>query len=194
LVFYAIIYTMVETGSSDQSGLSSQLKIEKYEKCFGELEAALGKLGASATEVQKQKALCDVLAAAFKGSWNFVGFYDLRPEVHSNKVFIGEYVSEAVFPCGEIDLGHGQCGLCAKDEKVMIAHDVSKLDNYIACDDDTKSEIVLPCFLSTSDAEEDDEDECSGDAGGTGSATKKRKLRTLLDIDSIHIGTFDETD
>ena len=60
---YAIINTMVETGSSDQS--VSHLKTEKYEKCFGELEVAIDRLGASATEVQKQKALCEVLAAAF---------------------------------------------------------------------------------------------------------------------------------
>lgn len=108
-----------------------------------------------------------MLARAFKGSWNFVGFYDLRPEVHPNKVFIGEYVSEAVFPCAEIDLGKGQCGLCARNEKVMIAYDVSKLDNYIACDDDTQSEIVLPCFI-TAPATQAAEEECSGDAGGTG--------------------------
>ncbi|TNV72081.1 hypothetical protein FGO68_gene5482 [Halteria grandinella] len=180
---------MVETGAS---GLSSQLKLEKYSHCHTDLESSLAKLGPSATEPQKQKALCDILAAAFKGSWNFVGFYDLRPEIHPGKVFIGEYVSEAVFPCGEIDLGKGQCGLCARDERVMIAQDVSKLDNYIACDDDTKSEIVLPCFQYTS--VENDDDDFSGDAGGTGGKSKVRKLRTLLDIDSIHIGTFDETD
>ena len=46
-------------------------------------------------------------------------------------------MSELVFPCGEIDLGKGQCGQCASEERVMIAYDVKKLDNYIACDDDT---------------------------------------------------------
>jgi L-methionine (R)-S-oxide reductase len=55
----------------------------------------------------------------------------------------------------------------------MIAHNVKELDNYIACDDDTQSEIVLPCFV------------------GSGS---ERKLRTVLDIDSPHIGTFDNED
>lgn len=100
-------------------------------------------------------------------------------------MFIGEYVSELVFPCGEIALGKGQCGQCAAEERVMIAYDVKTLDNYIACDDDTQSEIVLPCFIS--------EDECSGDAGGTGGA-KARRLRTLLDIDSTVVGNFDEED
>lgn len=131
-----------------------------------------------------------------------MGFYDLKPEVHPRKLFIGEFVSALVFPCGEIEIGKGQCGQCAAEERVMIAHDVSKLENYIACDDDTKSEIVLPCFEIVEDEEDDDEEYgdmggCSGDAGGTGGASKKRgirKLRTVLDIDSTHVGNFDEED
>lgn len=132
-----------------------------------------------------------MLANAFKPTWNFVGFYDYRPWEEPKKVLIGEFVSELVFPCGEIDWGKGQCGQCAAEERVMIAHDVSKLANYIACDDDTKSEICVPCF--TTAFEEEDEGEFTGDAGGTGGASKKpvRKFRTMLDIDSIEIGTFD---
>ena len=66
---------------------------------------------------------------------------------------------------------------------------MKKLDNYIACDDDTQSEIVLPCFQTVVEEEKgDSEEECfSGDAGGTGGSKqkkKKRQLRTLLDIDS----------
>jgi putative methionine-R-sulfoxide reductase with GAF domain len=81
----------------------------------------------------------------------------------------------------------------------MIAYDVSKLDNYIACDDDSKSEICVPCFQTVyvNDPDADDEDDFTGDAGGTGGASKKikvRKFRTLLDIDSVNIVTFDEED
>lgn len=38
----------------------------------------------------------------------------------------------------------GQCGECAAKKKVMIAVDTKELENYIACDDNTRSEIVLP--------------------------------------------------
>ena len=48
---------------------------------------------------------------------------------------------------------------------------MKELDNYIACDDETLSEIVLPCFLGAD-----------------------KKLRTVLDIDSDRIGTFTEED
>ena len=44
-------------------------------------------------------------------------------------------------------------------------------DNYIACDDDTKSEIVVPCF-----------------------SKKSNGIRTVLDIDSELVGTFDLID
>ncbi len=53
----------------------------------------------------------------------------------------------------------------------MIAHNVKELENYIACDDETLSEIVLPCFIG-----------------------EEKKLRTVLDIDSDRIGTFNEED
>jgi GAF domain-containing protein len=124
---------MVETGSSS----STTAKTLKYEQCYNELETILSRLPNPITEQHKQKALCEVLARAFKDTFNFVGFYDLRPEIDPRKVFIGEFVSELVFPCGEIDLGKGQCGQCAAEERVMIAQNVKLLDNYIACDDDT---------------------------------------------------------
>ena len=58
---------------------------------------------------------------------------------------------------------------------------------------------MLPCFEIVQDEDDDDEeyDDMGGDAGGTGGASKKRgirKLRTVLDIDSTHIGNFDEED
>jgi putative methionine-R-sulfoxide reductase with GAF domain len=75
----------------------------------------------------------------------------------------------------------------------MIAYDVSKLENYIACDDDTQSEIVVPCFVTV---DEDDDDEFMGESGGTGGSKKRkvRKLKTVLDIDSTRVGNFDEED
>ncbi len=94
---------MVETGASS----SHTGKLLKYEQCYNELENLLKKLPSTATEQQKQKLLCEVLDRAFKETWNFVGFYDLRPEVHPNKLFIGEFVSALVFPCGEIEIGKG---------------------------------------------------------------------------------------
>ena len=113
--------------------------------------------------------LSESLSEFFK-EFSFVGFYDAKVG-DNQKIYIGEYFSnDEIFPCGEIKYGSGQCGLCAKLKKVMIAHDTKLLDNYIACDDNTRSEIVLPIL------------------------NKDGSFRTQLDIDSPHVGTFTTDD
>ena len=81
-------------------------------------------------------------------AWSFIGFYDCRDhgEFEKDKIYIGEYLTEDVFPCPVIKMGKGQCGLCAETQSTQILEDTRKCDNYIACDDHTLSEIVVPCF------------------------------------------------
>ena len=66
-------------------------------------------------------------------------------------------------------MGAGQCGQCATEMRTLIAHDTKQLENYIACDDFTRSEIVVPCM-------------------------KDGKIHTVLDIDSPNVGTFTDED
>lgn len=68
-------------------------------------------------------------------------------------------------------MGKGQCGQSAAERKTLIAKNTKELENYIACDDETLSEIVLPCFLG-----------------------EEKKFRTVLDIDSPNLAEFDEED
>lgn len=122
-----------------------------------------------ASEADKQRTLSQVLSDEFP-EMSFVGFYDAR-EGDSKKIYIGEYVSNAdIFPCGEIEYGKGQCGLCAQNKQVLIARDTKLLENYISCDEFTRSEIVLPVL------------------------NKDGSFRTQLDIDSPNVGTFDAED
>ena len=122
-----------------------------------------------ATAEEKQTILSQILSDEFP-EFSFVGFYDAK-EGDSKKIYIGEYVSNGdIFPCGEIEYGKGQCGLCASTKKVLIAHDTKLLENYISCDQFTRSEIVLPVL----------------NADGS--------FKTQLDIDSPNVGTFDAED
>ena len=125
------------------------------------------------TEQERQKSACEILASHFP-VWSFVGFYDFREpdgdKFKPDTIYIGEYVSESIFPCGEIKLGKGQCGLCAEKKETLITYNTKECDNYIACDADTQSEIVVPCF------------------GPDGS------VKSVFDLDSPELGTFDETD
>ena len=100
----------------------------------------------------------------------FVGFYDVRPGNNAT-IYVGGFISNTnIIPCPEISWGNGQCGQCASEARTLIAYDTKKLTNYIPCDDDTRSEIVVPCF------------------GADG------KVKTVLDIDGPEVGLFTEDD
>ena len=143
-------------------------KSVRYEAVFSELSATLSDV----SEPKERKSLlCKVLSAHF-GEFNFVGFYDVS-EAKENTLVIGPYTSATVIPCGEIAFGKGVCGTCAQLGKVQVENDVKALANYIACDAETASEIVLPVY----DPEH---------GGG--------KLLTVLDIDATAKDAFEEDD
>ena len=151
---------------------SKPSKAERYEQALIEFQQRLSQEDQELlNEQRKQKIVSEVVAKYFP-NFSFVGFYDLRDD-DQTKLYVGEYVTVNIFPCGEIEMGKGQCGQCASDQKTMIAYNVKELDNYIACDDETLSEIVVPCFVGEGD---------------------KRRVRTVFDIDSPNIGEFDEED
>jgi len=68
-----------------------------------------------------------------------------------------------------IPFGKGVCGAAAEKGETIIVNDVSKFLNYIACDSDTKSEIVVP-------------------------VVRNGKVTAVLDLDSVEMGWFSETD
>ena len=69
----------------------------------------------------------------------------------------------------EIPIGSGICGQVAETSKSLIIDDVSKEKNYISCDIEVKSEIVVPIFVN---------DENIGQ----------------IDVDSRKINAFDKND
>ena len=95
----------------------------------------------------------------------FCGFYILDSRGHLE---IGPYQGN-VLACTTIKIGKGVCGTVAKNEKTIIVDDVRKYDNYITCDPETRSEIVVPVF-------------------------ENGKLKAVIDIDSAKIGYFDQID
>lgn len=71
--------------------------------------------------------------------------------------------------CTRIAYGRGVCGSSWKEEKTLVVKDVHEFPGHIACSSASKSEIVVPIF-------------------------KDDKVVAVLDIDSEHLATFDETD
>ena len=98
-------------------------------------------------------------------NWNFCGFYIATKK---NVLEIGPYYGRMI-PCTHIAYGKGVCGTAAERKETIIANNVHNYNNYISCDSETKSEIVVPVF-------------------------ERKNLKAVLDIDSIEKGDFSNAD
>jgi GAF domain-containing protein len=103
-----------------------------------------------------------VLKQAFeKISW--VGFY----LYDGKKLFLGPF--QGKLACTTIEPGKGVCGKSVVDKTAIVVKDVNEFPGHIACDPDSKSEIVIPIF-------------------------KENKLFGVLDVDSSQKDSFNEID
>ena len=94
----------------------------------------------------------------------WTGFY----RVIDGELVLGPF--QGPLACSRIKFGRGVCGTAWKEESTQVVPDVEKFPGHIACSSASKSEIVVPLF------------------GADGNVT------AVLDIDSEHLSTFDNTD
>lgn len=94
---------------------------------------------------------------------NWVGFYIFT----GKELLLGPFQGKPA--CVRLQLGKGVCGTSFAQNKTIIVQDVDKFPGHIACDADSKSEIVIPIV-------------------------KNEKLYGVLDIDSPNLSRFDEND
>lgn len=94
---------------------------------------------------------------------NWVGFYFSR----GDHLMVGPF--QGMPACVRIPLGQGVCGTAAATRQVQRVADVHAFEGHIACDVNSRSEIVLPLILN-------------GEVIG------------VLDLDSPLPGRFSETD
>ncbi|WP_281300564.1 MULTISPECIES: GAF domain-containing protein [unclassified Iodidimonas] len=107
-----------------------------------------------------------LLAYGFE-SYFWTGFYMVDPKKPLELV-VGPY--QGSLGCLRIPFGKGVCGRAASEERTQIVADVDAFPGHIACDQRSRSEIVVPVF----DAE--------------------HRLIAVFDVDSEQLGNFDETD
>ena len=74
-----------------------------------------------------------------KISW--AGFYLLEGET----LYVGPFQGKSA--CTKIDRNKGVCGKAARDKVTVIVEDVDLFPGHIACDSESKSEIVVPVIL-----------------------------------------------
>ena len=138
-------------------------KVDKYKKILMKFDSIiLGKLELSA---QAKMSLLSALLYMEFSHWTFCGFYLIK---NPDLLEIGPYQGDLI-PCTHINIGRGVCGTSLKERETIIVDDVREYDNYISCDSETLSEIVIPIFR-------DDE------------------IIAVLDIDSPIIKDFDLID
>ncbi|HEY4612280.1 MAG TPA: GAF domain-containing protein [Bacteroidota bacterium] len=94
-------------------------------------------------------------------SW--VGFYLLQ----NGELVLGPFQGKPA--CVRIAMGKGVCGTAAQNKSTLIVPNVDEFQGHIACDPDSKSEIVVPLL-------------------------KGSQLLGVLDLDSSAFNTFDTTD
>ncbi len=96
---------------------------------------------------------------------NWVGFYRL---VDETTLKVGPY--QGTHGCLTINIKNGVCGKSAREKKVQIENDVSKIPFHIACSSETNSEIVVPVL------------------------DKDGNLKAVFDVDSLELNSFDKID
>ena len=72
---------------------------------------------------------------------NWTGFYVL-PSISSKTLLLGPFQGKVA--CQSIKIGSGVCGTAAKAGRTIIVPDVEEWPGHIACDRESRSEIVVP--------------------------------------------------
>jgi L-methionine (R)-S-oxide reductase len=98
---------------------------------------------------------------------NWAGFYVLDPKDQS-QLILGPFQGKVA--CQIIKIGRGVCGTAASEKKTQLVKNVEEFPGHIACDGETKSEIVVPII----------------DEQGV--------IRGVIDIDCEELDAFDEVD
>ena len=105
------------------------------------------------------------IAAALKQTFGFfwVGFYLVKDKI----LVLGPF--QGPVACTRIAYGRGVCGTVWKERKTLIVPDVEVFPGHIACNSESKSEIVVPMLLG-------------------------EDVIGVLDIDSDRLNDFDDAD
>ncbi len=139
--------------------ITAESKKDRYEELLPQISALL------ADEGDLIANLANVSAALKTGFsyYSWVGFYLLKNE----ELVLGPFQGKVA--CVRLPLGKGVCGTAALRRETVIVPDVTKFPGHIACEPDSRSEIVVPIV-------------------------RRMHLCGVIDVDSSERDSFDETD
>jgi L-methionine (R)-S-oxide reductase len=140
------------------------LKLSIYQECYEAIVAIWKDEGGQALDdIALMATINSILAQRF-AHFFWTGFY----RVLGGRLVVGPYIGTV--GCLQIEFGRGVCGTAAQKLETIIVPDVNAFPGHIACDPNSKSEIVVPVFGRGGD------------------------LIAVLDVDSDRLDAFDEDD
>ena len=143
------------------SGLATAA--ESKPELYADLASGLGGLLAGERDWLANLANTAALLFHAMPDLNWAGFYLLRGE----ELVLGPFQGKPA--CVRIGPGRGVCGAAVARERSVVVEDVHAFPGHIACDADSRSELVVPLFV----------------AG---------RVVGVLDLDSPLSGRFDDQD
>ena len=140
------------------------MKAAAYQECYDAIAAVWrDEGGETLDDIVLMATINSVLAHRFE-TFFWTGFY----RVCGDRLVVGPYIGTV--GCLQIEFGRGVCGTAAQRRETIVVSDVNAFPGHIACDANSKSEIVVPVF---------------GPEG---------ELIAVLDVDSDRLSAFDEED
>ncbi len=140
------------------------MKSAAYDECYDAIVAIWrDEGGETLDDIALMSTINSVLANRFSHFF-WTGFY----RVCGDRLVVGPYIGTA--GCLQIEFGRGVCGTAAQKRETVVVPDVGRFPGHIACDPNSKSEIVVPVFAPTGE------------------------LIAVLDVDSDRLNAFDEED
>lgn len=140
------------------------MKSDAYRECYDAIVAIWrDEGGATLDDIALMSTINSVLANRFPHFF-WTGFY----RVCGDRLVVGPYIGTV--GCLQIEFGRGVCGTAAQRRETVVVPDVTKFPGHIACDPNSKSEIVVPVL------------------------GPDNSLIAVLDVDSDQLNAFDEED
>lgn len=140
------------------------MKSAAYQECYQAIVAVWSdEGGASLDDIALMATINSVLANRFP-HYFWTGFY----RVCGDRLVVGPYMGTV--GCLQIEFGKGVCGVAAANKQTLIVPDVNQFPGHIACDPNSRSEIVVPVFAPDGE------------------------LVAVLDVDSDKLDAFDTDD
>lgn len=133
------------------------------EEMYSELIPQLLSLTSGESDVTANLANISAAMKATVPYYSWVGFYLMK----EGELVLGPFQGKVA--CVRIPVGKGVCGVAVAQRRPLVVPDVNAFPGHIACDPESRSEIVIPLL-------------------------RHDKVLGVLDVDSSQPDAFDETD